>query len=83
MLFLLIDTLIHELLVGTFYERTIRTLVLGFESQLTLLVVEVFVSFGSLHFAPEEDTHDGPHRGAILDVFDKWIEFSCGQRYYR
>ena len=73
----IICPLIHELLVRTFHERTIRTLVLGFESQLALLVVEVFVAFGSLHFAPEEDTHDGTHRGTILDVFDDPIVRLC------
>ena len=57
----IICPLIHELLVRTFHERTIRTLILGFESQLALLVVEVFVSFSSLHFTPEEDTHDGTY----------------------
>lgn len=75
MSFLLINSLIHKLLVRAFHERTIRTLILGFESQLALLVVEVFVSFSSLHFAPKEDTHDGTHRGTILDVLDNRVDF--------
>ena len=82
-LFRVVGTLIDELLIGSLDERAACTLVLGFESQLALLVVEVFIAFGSLHFAPEEDTHDGTHRGTILDVFDERIEFGCGQRHYR
>ena len=75
MSFLLINSLIHKLLVRAFHERTIRTLILGFESQLALLVVEVFVSFSSLHFAPEEDTHDGTYRSSILNILDKRVNF--------
>ena len=74
-LFRFIGTLIDELLIGSLDERAACTLVLGFESQLALLVVEVFIAFGSLHFAPEEDTHDCTYRSTVLDVLNERINF--------
>ena len=74
-----INAPVDKLLVGTLHERTTLTLVLGDNPHFPFFIVQVFIAFSTLHFAPEEDTHNRAHRGTILDVFEDGVDFSRSQ----
>ena len=42
----------------------------------SLLIVELLVAFGTFHFAPEEDSHDGSYGSHVLDVLKERIGIS-------